>query len=253
MVTHAATGPAGQDTLLVSWAALARLSAGARLTRTEAAVAAVFPQCSALSNAILLDPVTTDTASGAAADLVELYATAGVTSWALWLPTPVTDLDAPDEVHAVSGMTRDTTTLVMTLEVPCGLPSHPGVRRTPPATAGRAGDEPVPAADLPDPDGVAGLDAWVLVHDELAVVGAWSYLHGTDVGIYAVGTVPDRRRRGLARTLMLHVLADAHRRGARTASLQSTRLGRPLYASLGFRPTGRYEEWVPRRRSCEER
>lgn len=53
-----------------------------------------------------------------------------------------------------------------------------------------------------------------------------------------------RRRRGLARALMLHVLADAWHKGARTASLQSTRTGRPLYAGLGFRPVGRYEEWV---------
>ena len=40
-------------------------------------------------------------------------------------------------------------------------------------------------------------------------------------------------------------LADAACRGARTASLQSTPMGQPLYASLGFEPVGRYEEWVP--------
>ena len=51
---------------------------------------------------------------------------------------------------------------------------------------------------------------------------------------------------GVGRTLMEHVLADARRRGARTASLQSTRMGQPLYESLGFTPVGRYEEWVSR-------
>jgi len=45
---------------------------------------------------------------------------------------------------------------------------------------------------------------------------------------------------------MEHVLADAQRRGARTATLQSTRMGLPLYESLGFEPVGRYEEWVSR-------
>ena len=32
--------------------------------------------------------------------------------------------------------------------------------------------------------------------------------------------------------------------GARTATLQSTRMGQPLYESLGFQPAGRYEEWA---------
>ena len=53
------------------------------------------------------------------------------------------------------------------------------------------------------------------------------------------------RRRGLARGLMQGVLGDAYRRGARTATLQSTPMGVPLYRSLGFEPVGRYDEWVP--------
>ncbi len=84
----------------------------------------------------------------------------------------------------------------------------------------------------------------MLVHDGVAVAGAWSVIHEQDCGIYAVGTQPEWRRRGFARSLMEHVLADARARGARTATLQSTPLGEPLYASLGFRAAGRYEEWV---------
>jgi GNAT superfamily N-acetyltransferase len=82
------------------------------------------------------------------------------------------------------------------------------------------------------------------VLDGLAVAGAWSHLHGTDCGVYAVGTHPDRRRRGIGGALVEHVLAEAQRSGARTASLQSTRMGRSLYAALGFTTVGRYEEWV---------
>jgi hypothetical protein len=41
-----------------------------------------------------------------------------------------------------------------------------------------------------------------------------------------------------------HVLADAYRCSARTATLQSTPMGQPLYESLGFQAVGRYEEWV---------
>jgi len=56
--------------------------------------------------------------------------------------------------------------------------------------------------------------------------------------------VPEKRRRGLARRLVEHVLADASRRGARTATLQSTRMAQNLYRSLGFEPARRYEEWL---------
>ncbi len=86
--------------------------------------------------------------------------------------------------------------------------------------------------------------AWVIVRDGMAVAGAWSFLRERDCGIYAVETLPQWRRRGLARSLMEHVLADAQRRGARTATLQSTRMGQPLYISLGFEPVGRYAEWT---------
>jgi ribosomal protein S18 acetylase RimI-like enzyme len=69
-------------------------------------------------------------------------------------------------------------------------------------------------------------------------------VYGDDCGIYAVGTAPEWRRRGIARTLVQHALADSHRRGARTASLQSTPMAVTLYESLGFEAVGRYEEWV---------
>jgi GNAT superfamily N-acetyltransferase len=139
-------------------------------------------------------------------------------------------------------MAEDTRTLVMTRTVPPGS-VHPSVVRTSIEASGLATDEPVVA--LPEPDGVPGLDGWVFVHEGAAVAGAWSYLYGTDCGLYAIGTVPHMRRRGLAAALIQHVLADAYRRGARTASLQSTQMGVPLYRSLGFTPVGRYEEWVP--------
>jgi ribosomal protein S18 acetylase RimI-like enzyme len=162
----------------------------------------------------------------------------------MWLPSAATSLDDPDEVSAVRGLQRDTTTLVMELTL-AKAPSRPeGFVRTSVAAATRAGDEPVPAVQLPDPDD-SHLDAWVMVRDGLAVAGAWSVIEGTDCGIYAVGTVPEWRRRGVARDLTRGVLGDAILRGARTATLQSTRIGVPLYRSLGFEPVGRYDEWVP--------
>lgn len=237
----------GQETLVASWSALAQLSPGARLIRSPAAVAAVFPSWEPLNNAIMLNAPEPSAEAAAASQLASSYAKAGVDVWALWVPSLATDLVAPDDVRGVAGLKRDTTTLVMQTTLQPGLRRHAGVVRASVAAATRAaGDEPVPIADLGEPESVPGLTAWVILQDDVAVAGAWTFLRESDCGIYTVGTLPEWRRRGLARALMEHVLADAQLRGARTATLQSTRLGQPLYESLGFEPVGRYEEWASR-------
>lgn len=235
----------GQRTLLASWTALAGISPGAYVGRVAGVPAAVFPAWAPLNNAILRDADDAGTRAAVASGLAAGYAAAGVGTWALWVPSRTADLDAPDEVTEVGELKRDTTTLVMQTALSADLRGHDGIFRTSIATATRAaGDEAVPVAELDEPDGRAGLSAWVLVRDDVAVAGAWSQLEDTDCGIYAVGTLPQWRRRGLARRLVEHVLADAWRRGATTATLQSTRMGQPLYESLGFEAVGRYEEWV---------
>jgi len=232
----------GQQTLLMSWSALARLSPGARVVASAATVAAVFPAWAPLNNAIL----QAGSADAAAVALADAYGAAGVGAWALWLPSTRTDLDAEDDVRAVAGMRRDTSTLVMRLPLTAAHRRDERVRRTSISSATQATDEPVRVADLQAEDDIDGLTAWVVVREGQAVAGAWSMVHDDECGVYAMGT-PDRfRRQGLARALMSHVLASAHAQGARTATLQSTPMGRPLYASLGFEPVGRYDEWVPR-------
>jgi ribosomal protein S18 acetylase RimI-like enzyme len=229
----------GQQTLLESWRALARTSPGARRVDTTNAAGAVFPAWTELNNAIL----RSDDYGAALTELRGIYAAAGVERWALWAPSATTDLDAADR-RTLPGLERDTTTLVMGLVLPDGLARHAGVLRTSIATATRATDEPIPGDELDPPDAVPGLTGWVLIQAGRAVAGAWSYRYGSDCGIYTVGTAPAWQRRGHARRLVEHVLADARSRGARTATVQSTGAGQRLYESLGFRPVGRYEEWL---------
>ena len=106
------------------------------------------------------------------------------------------------------------------------------------------GTNPSPSTHLDAPDRDAELQAWVLVRDGFAVAGLWACVHDGDCGIYAMGTAPQWRRQGLARSLIAHALAVAREDGARTASLQSTPMAVSLYRSLGFEAVGRYEEWV---------
>ena len=67
---------------------------------------------------------------------------------------------------------------------------------------------------------------------------ALGIVHGPDLGIYNVATIPEARRRGLGRAAMGGVLAEGLRRGARTALLESSEEGVGLYRSLGFDEAG---------------
>jgi ribosomal protein S18 acetylase RimI-like enzyme len=232
----------GQETLHACWSALAKLSPGAEVVEGPTALAAVFPAWAPLNNAVLTD--RTGDATRTLLAVSSRYADAGVDVWAFWLPSHATDLDAPDQVREVGELKRDTTTLVMHKALSGRLRLQAGVVRTSIASVTRIDGEPLSAAELEPPDRVPDLCGWALVRRGVAVAGAWSYLRDGDCGIYGVETVPEWRRRGVASALVEHVMADAMLRGARTASLQSTRMGQPLYESLGFQAAGRYEEWI---------
>ena len=57
---------------------------------------------------------------------------------------------------------------------------------------------------------------------------------GDDCGIYFVATLKEHRGRGLAGRLLHVALTEARDRGLRTSSLQSTKLGSPVYERLGY-------------------
>lgn len=57
-------------------------------------------------------------------------------------------------------------------------------------------------------------------------------------------THPEFRRRGLAKTLLRHVLAVADSRGIATVKLDATEMGEPLYRSLGFVAEQPVERWM---------
>ena len=240
------TGPLlpGEATLIASWRALARRSADATVDERPASVAAIFPAWEPLNNAIARVPVTdADATSAEVTRLAAQYRAAGVDEWAYWIASPTADLTTPDDA-TVAGLRRDTTTLVMVAELGPGLERHDGVVATSVESAAVAGDEPVwrDALDAHEPD--AELQSWVLLRDGFAVAGLWACVNDGDCGIYAMGTAPQWRRQGLARSLIEHALAVVREDGARTASLQSTPMAVSLYRSLGFEAVGRYEEWV---------
>ena len=70
--------------------------------------------------------------------------------------------------------------------------------------------------------------------------------HEGDCGIYMVGTLPGARRNGLATALSAHAVAEARERGCTTVSLQAAAMAEGVYARVGLRDLGRFDEYVPR-------
>jgi len=89
--------------------------------------------------------------------------------------------------------------------------------------------------------GVPGLRAYASEDYDSGLVLQRS---GTDAYVSMVFTKPEARGRGLATAVLTAALRDARDRGARTATLQSTPMAESLYVRHGFRPVGRWQEWI---------
>jgi GNAT superfamily N-acetyltransferase len=67
--------------------------------------------------------------------------------------------------------------------------------------------------------------------------------NGSDCSIWCVGTLEAARGKGLATALMRQSLWDAAERGCATTTLQSTKLGRPVYERVGYEDFGAIQMW----------
>ena len=88
--------------------------------------------------------------------------------------------------------------------------------------------------------GWAGDSAAPLAVARLALVDDWA-------GLYAVATLPEARRRGLARSLTVALAAASGDRGVRHLWLQvlaDNAAAHSVYAGLGFRPASHYAYWA---------
>jgi GNAT superfamily N-acetyltransferase len=70
------------------------------------------------------------------------------------------------------------------------------------------------------------------------------YDRNADVEMVAV--LPEARGHGISGKLLGHALADAAERGLETSTLVATRLGRPVYERLGYRPFDVLQMWERR-------
>lgn len=237
-------------TLVQSWQYLAGGSPGAELIEADGAAIAVFvhsPDREFLNNAVLIRGIGDP---GPALEAVErAYASRGVERYAVWVHE--SEVAVAREVEA-RGYSYDSSTRTMAMPI-----------------AGLSAVD-TSALDLVEPTlerfwGVDGLDGLV---PNLSAERAHFYIaradgedaamlmafdHDGDCGIYMVGTRPTARRRGLATALSAHAVEQARERGCTSVSLQATEMAESVYARVGFRDLGRFEEYTPSQTSEEEK
>jgi GNAT superfamily N-acetyltransferase len=88
--------------------------------------------------------------------------------------------------------------------------------------------------------------AWVARVDGTPAAALLIVTHQEDAGVFMVATAPALRGRGAASYALTTALFDAKQRGYTTSTLQSSMMGRPVYAALGYRALGAYELWEQR-------
>ena len=85
--------------------------------------------------------------------------------------------------------------------------------------------------------------------DALAGCGALKELDPQHAEIKSMRTSQSHQRKGVARALMQHLLAEARRRGYQRISLETGSMAyfepaRALYAAFGFKPCGPFEGYI---------
>jgi GNAT superfamily N-acetyltransferase len=228
---------------------LGERSPGASLIERDGVLAAIVPACpnQSVVNAVVYDGV--ESLLAARDELQATYEQAGVRAWRVWVPE--SDRAAAELLrragHELAAAPRAMTLELDELRLDC--PEALDGERTDDDAALAALNEL--AYELPEGEfaaalsGFAGGSAAIYLTYERGEPAACVAVvdEGGDCGIYCVATRPASRGRGLASALMRRALVEARQRGCSTSSLQSSELGFPVYARIGYRDVGPIEVW----------
>jgi GNAT superfamily N-acetyltransferase len=179
------------------------------------------------------------------------YERAGVNAWTVW--TPADDevaragldgaghvLDAEPRVMGfeLSGLQVPDPDPELEIREEMDMESLRSINET--AYGYPAGDFP-PMAPMPDTEVfLADLDG--------ATVGTVvTYDRGEDSEVTMVATLPEARGRGVAKRLLAHALQKERDSGKQGSTLIATKLGFPVYESLGYRNIGGLQMWERRK------
>ncbi len=233
----------------------AQAGVGSRVHAVDGVIAQVSPE---VPEASLFNSVTYRDAAALGAAIGELesiYEGAGVRAWTVWvhesdneaarllqdaghaldsspagMGCALNELIAPEGIDGLDYTDRPAVEdLQLVLSQGYEFPLHMSRR-----AAGEVPGGPDTIVAVAHADGRPACTAQVTVSAE-------------DAGVFAVATIPQARGRGLARRLQYVLLQRARDLGARTTTLQASRMGRPVYASLGYESFGAMNMWERRR------
>jgi GNAT superfamily N-acetyltransferase len=214
-----------------------RTAPQARLIERGNMVASVLPSVpqSSIANAAI--GRTPDAQPEHLDALAREFRSAGVHKWGLWLPG-----EQPAPEHA---MVLDSNPAAMLHDLQ-DLEDVPPVATPDLATVGKVNDVAYGFTEPRLAPAFANLDADVLAYGIGDHSVAMAYDHGhDDTVVWFVATRPEDRGKGLATTILKRLLKEAKDRGRKTASLQASQKGKPVYERVGFRTVGElhlYEE-----------
>lgn len=180
------------------------------------------------------------------------YQAAGVRAWTVWVPQGDPEAAAGLERagHAFDGEPRYMGMSLAELREPDGDPGFGIAERPDYAELARINEiaygyppgayDAVAAAPMPK----ARVYFAELGGESVSCLAVWP--RGSDVVVIWVATLPEARGRGIAGRLLAHALANARADGCETTTLQSSKLGRPVYERLGYDDLGFAALWERR-------
>jgi GNAT superfamily N-acetyltransferase len=219
----------------------------ASLIKTDGMVASVMPTApaSSLMNcALAVDPTRAPTQLPQIADA---FKRGGAAKWGLWVDAEHQDAAEAARRHGLVIDSRPAAMVAALDDLP--FDEAPPRKRVDLDSVGRINDRAYDYAEPKLAPPIVSLPPTVLTYGA-SYLGATASVAlafdvDTDTAVWFVATLPQARRNGLARQVLKRLLLDARERGQRTASLQASQAGRPLYERVGFASVGSlhlYEE-----------
>jgi ribosomal protein S18 acetylase RimI-like enzyme len=226
--------------------------AGGRVWERDGVVAAIVPASPQRSffNSVLYEEPGSMIA--AIDELAIVYEEAGIAAWTVWVPEADTEVAKALESagHRLDATPRAMAMPVADLRAPEPDPELEIREESDPEVLARInevaygfppGDFPPLKGDPPELRTYFGS----IGGETLGCSGALA--HRTDCEILYVAVLPEGRGHGIAGRLTARAVADAAEQGLQTTTLQSTKLGYPIYLKLGYRDYGVLEMWERRR------